>query len=65
VEKSAQLGDRQEVVQHLSYQEIAVAVRRIHQREGLPPLVTKRTYRIMGLIAPIFFGVVFGSAGSS
>jgi hypothetical protein len=61
VERGERAGDRQEGVQHLSQVEIAAAVARLHEREGLPPLVTRRTYRIMGLTASIFFGVVFGS----
>lgn len=62
LERSAQPADRRGSVPHLSKQQVAAAVRRIHEREGLPPLVTRRTYRVMGLTASVFFGVVFGCA---
>ena len=45
-----------------SRRQIAAAVSRIQVSAGLPPIVTKRLYRIMGLAAPIFFGVVFAGA---
>lgn len=48
----------------LSPAEIFAAARDIHQREGLPPLVTRRRYRVMGLAASVFFGVVFAAAWS-
>jgi hypothetical protein len=55
-------GERRNVAQHLSSMKIAAMVRRIHEREGLPPLVTKRRYSMMGLAASVFFGPVFAGA---
>lgn len=53
-----------DALRDLSPAEIFAAARDIHQREGLPPLVTRRRYRIMGLAASVFFGVVFAAAWS-
>lgn len=42
--------------------EVATLIEGIHRREGLPPLVTKRVYRLMGLTASMFFAVAFAGA---
>ena len=46
----------------LTQADVADEVSRIHAREGLPPLVTRRLYGMMGLAASVFFGPVFASA---
>jgi hypothetical protein len=46
----------------LSPGEVLAYVSKIHEREGLPPLVTRRRYRVMGLTPTVFFGVVFAGA---
>jgi hypothetical protein len=58
VENSEHPGERRD----LSQSEAAEQMYRIHAREGLPPLVTKRLYSTMGLVASVFFGPVFASA---
>jgi len=55
-------GERPDVARRFSDAEVAAEVVRIHQREGLPPLVTRRLYSMMGLMASVFFGPVFAGA---
>jgi hypothetical protein len=62
VENSEYPGERPDVARRFSNAEVAEAVRRIHLREGLPPLVTRRLYSTMGLAASVFFGPVFAGA---
>jgi hypothetical protein len=62
VESSEHPGERPDVARVLSNAEVAAAVCKIHSREGLPPLVTRRSYGMMGLAASVFFGPVFAGA---
>jgi hypothetical protein len=62
VENSELSGERRDVSRNLSQAEVTAGVARIHAREGLPPLVTKRLYSMMGLAASVFFGPVFAGA---
>jgi len=57
-------GRQGEMLQGWSSDQFFAAASQIHLREGLPPLVTRRRYRVMGLTASIFFGVVFAAAWS-
>ena len=62
VENSEPSGERRAVARYLSQAEVTAGVARIHAREGLPPLVTRRLYSMMGLAASVFFGPVFAGA---
>jgi hypothetical protein len=58
LENSEHPGERRD----LSQTDVAAQMYRIHEREGLPPLVTRRLYSTIGLVASVFFGPVFASA---
>jgi len=62
VESGEYPGERRDMARRLSQAEVAAAVSRIHEREGLPALVTRRLYSMMGLAASVFFGPVFAGA---
>lgn len=62
LENGEQPAERRAVTRRLSNEEVAAEVRRIHAREGFPPLVTRRLYSTMGLAAAVFFGPVFAAA---
>jgi hypothetical protein len=62
LDRGAEPGDCRDAVQELTDPQITAALGRIHEREGLPALVSSRLHRIMGLLASVFFGLVFAAA---